>query len=482
MAYMKDATGQRLDSVQVLHSPTTRHSYLTLNAPISTSGVAAFDAAYRTLARLPFATSRWRIGFANRNVRSTTIPTTPCTITGVYTGTPVYGTSSSSGARWAGAATGALSQVSSAITVPTDGTVGWSSWITAGPSQFAPFTEKVIGWGHLNAATGTGVGYVSTSYQAYTATGNANAGLATLPSGALTTQLLLDIVIEYEFATTGQIGLFIGDSNTFGVGTSAPPLFPSAGIGALPYEAWPTVAGELANFSAVNLGVGSTTLVDFASALPGLWTRVDLTSVAFDFAVVSLGTNGLASSQGNFDNFVSYIRSINTQLRALGIKRIYWTEITPRGLTASASTLSAAMTAGATTFQTPVQLSFNDGSACGVLGSDTSGEFFTVTSTTPTGTGPYTYTLTAACAFAHAAGDVVTSGTESSRRRINAWLRNMPDGISGVIPFERAFEASPLSASSDPRLVCADALHFARGAGMQRAAQVVAAGVQPKFV
>lgn len=474
--------GETLRAGGAARKPGTRQSYMTLSGPLTTASVAAYDMAYRTLARLPMKTKRWRIGFANRNLRSTTTLTTPCTITGLYIGTPVYGTASVTGARWQGAATAALTQVAGQIAVPVDGTVGWSTWVTGAGYQFDPYVEKVIGWGHSNPATGNGFGYSSTSYQAYRQTGqSANPGPAALSTPEFTTQMFLDIIIEYEFDGPGQIGVFVGDSNTFGVATSAPPLFPSSQTGTLPHEAWPTVAGELATFSAINLGVGSTTLSDFASGFPGLWTRIDLTTVPIDFAVVSLGTNGLSSSQGNFDNFVSYILQINAKLRSYGIRRIYWTDITPRGLTACATTLAAAVNAGDTTFQTNATLSFNDGQSNGVLGTDTNGEFFGATSTTPTGTGPYTYTLSAAAANAHAVGDIVTSGTEAARRRINAWLRNLPDGISGIISFELAFEASPQSASADPRLVCTDGLHFARGAAMQRAANAAIAGIQMKL-
>jgi hypothetical protein len=462
--------------------PGSRNSFMVLNAPVSTGGPAATDYAYRTVVRLPVTTARWRIGFANRNLRSATTLTSPCTITGVYMGTPVYGTTGTTGARWEGAATGAMTQVATSFAMPTDGTVGWSAWIEAGANQFQPFTEKVIGWGQTTANSGNGFGYTSTSYQAYRASGqSANAGNATLTGVAATTQIYFDIFIEYELVTAGQVGLFIGDSNTAGVTTSPPSLFPSAGTGGLAHESWPSVAGELGTFAAINLGVGSAELVDFATTYPGLWTRVDLTAINIDFAVVSLGTNGLSSSPGNFTNSVTYIRAINTKLRTLGIKRIYWTDITPRGLTASVTPLTAGMSAGATTFQTGATLTFDDGQSQVVIGTDTSAEYLAVTSTTPTGSGPYTYTLTSACANAHVTGELVSGGKEAARRRLNAFWRNLPDGISGVIGFEQAFEASPLSALSDPRLVCADGLHFQRGAAMQRAAQTVIAGVAPKL-
>lgn len=463
--------------------PTARRGYLPLASPLSSAAAGAVDLSFRTIARLGARTGRWRIGFANRNLRSNTVHTTPCTISGVFIGTPVYGTTSAGGSRWTGAATAAMTAVSGSLTVPTDGSTAYTNWITDASSQFDPFVEKVIGWGHTSTNSGNGYGQNSTGYQAYFATGSSQAGNATLTSPSLNTVMYLDIIIEYEFATPGQIGLFVGDSNTFGVGTSAPALFPGSGVGTLPHEAWPNVAAEIAGFSAINLGVGGALLADFATTYPGMWTRMDLSAVPIDFAVVSLGTNGLSSSQANFDTFTGYIRSINSKIRSYGVKRIYWTDITPRGLAPQTSTLAASTAAGATTFQTAAQLVFDDGAANVVIGSDTTAEFVTVASTTPTGSGPYTYTVASSgtLANAHASGDAVTCGREAARRRLNAWLRNMPDGISGVIPFESVFEASPLSPNADPRLVCSDALHFVRGAGMARAAQAVVSGVQPKL-
>ena len=457
--------------------PATRKAFQTLAAPNSSSATAAFDYAYRTMLKLPVATSRWRIGFSNRNLRSATIPTAPVTITGVFVGEPVFSTAWADGARWKGACTDALTQVSEDLTVPTDGTFVWSDWITDEADQFAPLVEKVIGWGHSNPASGSGIGY-GNSIQYYRAAGNGNAGNATLAGATLTLQSLGDIVIEYEFAGPSQIGLFIGDSNTIGYTPSAPQLFPSAGEGALAHENWPGVAAELGGFVAVNIAVGSALPVDFASALPYLWTRVDLESVEIDFAVVSLGTNGLAGGDANFALFASYVLAINAQLRALGIERIFWTDIPPRSLTSGYSTVAVAASAAATTIQVASTLTLDSTNTL-LIGSGPNAEIVTVSSG-PTGSGPYTYTISA-LANAHAVGEHVTSSTETARRRQNIWLRNLPDGISGIIPFEVALEASPGSPNADPRYIASDLLHFQRGAGSLRAATAALSGVQPKL-
>jgi hypothetical protein len=69
-----------------------------------------------------------------------------------------------------------------------------------------------------------------------------------------------------------------------------------------------------------------------------------------------------------------------------------------------------------------------------------------------------------------------------ARRQYNAWLRCIPDNISGLISFEKTLEKSPESPFCDSRYIGSDALHFTRGAGVIRAASAAVAGVLPKLV
>jgi len=322
------------------------------------------------------------------------------------------------------------------------------------------------------AASGTGIAF-GNSLQVVRAAGSANAGSATL-SGATSGVALAfgDIVIEYEFAEPVQTGLFVGDSNTLTYVPSAPPLLPSAGAGALPFETWPLVAGDMAGFAAINLGVGSTTMAEWGTTYPILFDRVDVAGYDPDFAVVSLGTNSLAAgqSQAFLDNF----RLINAKLRALGIKRIFWTDITPREYANLHGTLAAAASAGATS----ISSTYNAPNGSILIGSGPNAEQVTVSATT--GSGPYTLTVSA-LASAHAVGESVTSGNEMERRLYNNLLRQLPDGIAGVVPFEKALEASPNSPSCDPRFIASDALHFQRSASVVKAQAVIGAGVMPKL-
>ncbi|NWL34417.1 SGNH/GDSL hydrolase family protein [Paenarthrobacter nitroguajacolicus] len=450
--------------------PGTRRSMIPLSAPNQTTAATSSDFTFRSMVKFPRPVKRWRLGIMNRNLRSTTIPTSPITVTGVYIGEPVYGASVASGGRWVGACTGALTQVDDGFTVPVNGNRGWSDWVTE--ETFEAGVERVISWGSTTAATGTGVAF-GNSLQVIRAAGSANAGNATL-SGATTGVSLAfgDIVIEYEFAEPIQTGLFVGDSNTLHYNPSTPPLLPSAGAGTLPYETWPCVAGDMGGFAAINLGVGSTTMAEWGSTVPILWDRVDLASYVADFAVVSLGTNSLAAgqSQAFLDNF----RLINAKLRALGITRIFWTDITPREYANLHGTLTAAASAGATS----ISSTYNAPNGTILIGSGTNAEQVTVSGTS--GAGPYTLTV-GALANAHAVGESVTSGNEMERRLYNNLLRQLPDGITGVVPFEKALEASPNSPSCDPRYVSHDALHFLRSANAVKAQVTISAGVAPKI-
>lgn len=476
---VKDVTGKRIAEINTVAFPSTQKAYMPLAGPNLKSATAAFDYGVRTIVQTPRRTGRWRIGFANNNRRSSVIPDTPVQITNVGIGTPVYATSAGSGARWAGDAAGALKSISGGtLAVPTDGSWVWTPWVTAAADQLDPSAGKVVSWGHLNGAVGSGVAY-GDSFQVYRATGNGKALDASMVGAALTLQGLLDVAIWYEYEGGGQQFLILADSNGVGLTTSPTPGFPLSGAGSLPHENWPSVAARLGGFNVTSLAVGSTTLGEFGSSspLPTLWNRFDLSGIVFDGAFVSLGTNGLAD--GSFANFVADVIAINAKLRSIGVKRIYWTDIPPRGLSAMYSAVQTAAAAGATTIQTSSQLTVS-GTNQLTIGSGYTAEDVTIASG-PTGSGPYTYTLSASLANAHALGESVVSSNERARRRQNWWLGGLPDGIDGLISFEAALEKSPESPFLDPRIVSSDQLHFLRHAAARRAALAALAGVQPKF-
>lgn len=470
MAYMKDVTGQRLDAIKVVAGPATRQGYVPLSAPNQSQSATSTDFTYRSLVRLPFNVLRWRIGFMNRNLRSTTVPTATPAVTGVFVGTPTYGTTSTSGARWAGNCTGALTQVSGALAVPGNGSRVWSSWIEN--ADFDKNVEKVISWGMTTAASGT-IAF-GNALQVYRASGSANAGNASLSSPSVGTALAFcDIVIEYEYTEPVQSVLFVGDSNTLTYVPDAPPLLSGPGAGALPPEMWPLIAGDLGGFSAVNIGVGSTSTTEWYSTSPILFDRLDIASLNCDAAVVSLGTNEL-SGTGLSAVFVPGFLGVNAKLRTLGIKRIFWTTIPPRG-----ETTFGRLAAGASTGATTISTSYNHPNGTVLIGSGTNAELVTVSGTT--GSGPYTLTISALTKD-HLVNEPTTSSSEMGRRLYNNFIRQMPDGIAGVIDFDRLLEASPESPDADQRYVASDKLHFQRSASLLKAQAAVAAGVAPKLI
>lgn len=472
MAYMRDSAGRRLDSFEVVGKPLTRKAYMPVTAPNATNGASVLDIWQRTMVRFPYAVKRYRLGFANVNLRSTATLTTPATITGVFRGTPLYDPATSGGSRWLGQCAAALTSISGELTVPVDRSRVWTAW---DETEIPANTDTVFSLGLTTPATGTGIAG-GNGYQGIYGAGAANAGNATVSSPqTLASALRLDIVIEYEFEESIQIGLFVGDSNTINYST-APQGVTNSGPAALPHEAWPVLAGGMAGFAAVNIGVGSATTDDFATALPYLWTRVDLPSVDFDFAIVSLGTNGLSTG---LSGFLAAFKLVNDKLRNdYGITKIYWTTISPRaypsgsytsGGTVIQGTLSAACSAGATS------LSCSYSPANGLL---TVGNGFVmedVTVSGVSGTGPYTVTTTAT-ANAHVAGEPVMGDLERSRQYINMYIRNMPYGITGIFDFEKLLESAPNSNMLDPRFASSDWLHTTRGAALEKAKVVAMAG------
>jgi hypothetical protein len=478
MAYMKDSTGRRLDSFKVPGVPANRHAFAFLTAPNATTAAGGtVDLTQRSLIMLPVGAARWRIGFLNNNLRSATTLTTPVTVTGVWTGSPVYESNGSSGNnRWAGHASAALTARSGALSVPIDKTRVWSDWIEADP--FEAGVAKVISWGITAPASGTGVAS-GNSYQGVSAAGSANAANATLTSPTIgTNSLRLDVAIEYEFSEAVQVILFPGDSNTVGYATAAHGY---TDAGALPHESVPGISAQMGGFVAINLGCGSASTPDYGGidgtgdnpTYPMLWDRVDLASVDIDAAVVALGTNDGASG---LSTFVPAVRGIDIKLREdYGIKRIYWATIPPRSdQVSSFARLTAAASAGATSIT--IDTSLATGTV--LIGSGYNREKVTISAVT--GSGPYTATVTA-LANAHAADEPCSVGAELARRDRNNFLRNIPDGIAGLIDYEKVLEAAPDSPYPDARFVASDGLHFVRGGNFERARTVVSAGVAVRF-
>lgn len=496
MAYMRDVTGTRLDSFEVADAaytvaiPGTRVAVAPLTGPNGTTTLGSnIDLTLRTIMSFAFETKRWRLKIRNRDLLATAIPSGSATITSVQAGTPSRPTSSSSGARWVGACTGALTSLhSSPLTVPGDGSWVYSPWFSDPGQQFAPNAEKVISLG-LTASSGA-VLAKGNSYQWAQGNGSANAGAATLTSPVVGhDRSYFDVCVEYEFDEAIRVVVAIGDSNTLGYSPGSPPLLPSASPGILPAEAWPNLAASMGGFACINLGVGSAQTPNFdptaVSYVPALWDRLPA-GVVIDAAINSLGTNDLASS---LNSWLTQVQGINAYERnTLGIKNVWWTSITQRcypdgsyGPTVDsgaikAGYLQANIAAGATSFTSANAIPTGTVllGAGGVTAED-------VTVSSVSGSGPYTATLAAGVANAHYVGERWGFSQERLRAYKNNFLRNLPDGITGLYDFERALESTPGSYQLDARYAAADWLHFQRGASSIKASMIIGAGVQPLF-
>lgn len=439
--------------------PTTKLVTTALTAPNATNAASAVDRTQRTVYMVPVATTRWRLRFANRNLLTNTALTTPCTVTGLWAGAPLFLTSGTTTTRWNGDFTAAPAQVvTGSLTVPVDGTDGVTAWVTDPAQQFAPHTAKALSWGITSTNSGTGIAG-GNSYQGVYVTGATNAGNATIAGTMSAQAIYLDVRVEYEFEGTNPVVMHVTDSLGIGYGDGTQG-YTSPGAASLPYEAPPVAAGLMGDYCVVNLGVGSATTGTFISPTAYGWTRADMATTVPDAAVIQLGTNSLGAAYST--NAINLNTHIDT-IRALGIKKIYMVTLTPRGLTTNAGTLQANASAGATS----ITSSFNPGNVAILIGSGMNQEQVTVSAAT--GTGPYTLTV-GALVSAHTSGENIVSGNELNRRRLNTWIRNVPYGITGVIDLERVVEAGPESVSCDQRIISADQLHFLRG-GYQRIAQ-----------
>ena len=472
---------------QLVVKQGTRTAIAPLSAPNGLLAAVALDHTQRTMFKLPFAAPRWRIKFRNQSNRLAIPYTTPCTITGVWTGAPVrVAATSTTGSelttttsgRWAGNCVGALTQVVTApITVPVDGSWAYSSWVVN--DSFGVNVEKVISWGITSTATGTGIAS-GNSYQGVVATGAAQASNATLTSPTIgTNSIRLDVVLEYEFAESVQTILFVGDSNTLTYVPNAPAGFSANYAGALPHESWPMIAGAMGGFAAVNIGVGSTTLGDWSVSFPSLLDKIPA-AMPIDAAIISLGTNGLSTG---LSGFLVHFSNLNAKIRALGIDSLWWTTITARGYPDGAYTSGGTIITGnlltnAAASATTLSCSFSP--AIGKLLVGTGPNMEDVTVSGVSGTGPYIVTISS-LANAHYTNERVSVGDERTRTLINNFIRNGPDGIVGIFDFEKLLELNPGAWTNDPRYTASDYLHFSRNASVVKAGLVVGAGVQPLF-
>ncbi|MDQ1053162.1 lysophospholipase L1-like esterase [Arthrobacter sp. SORGH_AS 212] len=422
----------------------------------SVAGASARDFTQRTAVRFPKGMKRFWIRWANHNILTNTVLTSPMTITSFYVGLPAYDTVTSQ--RWtSNYAAAPTALFTTPLTVPTDGS----------DVEVGPFTlpenlvgkEVLLSYGITTQATGTGVG-ISLAGDGYRTGTASQAGTQTIGGSGEVGKIFGDLRFRVEVEGGQRIGLFIGDSLTAGFAAGTAPAEGNTRVGVLPHERWPEVAARSANFHAVNGGCSSAPSGLFATASNMVYTRLGIGTVCDvpDFAVEWLGANDFSGAGASAANLRASLTSVIATLRGMGIDEIYANTLTPQGFTAQQGTLTASAAAGATTITSSITALYTGQNM--ILGTGNDYEVATVTG--QSGTGPYTLTLSAALTKAHPSGSRVAADAENIRLRTNNWLRQKPLGLSGVIPFDQFVTTALDAPSGIDQLMCDDKLHFQR--------------------
>jgi hypothetical protein len=441
----------------VVGDPGTRRVVMPLGDANTSGAALARDFNQRTILRLPRRIKRFRIRAANRNLFTATVLTSPVTLSNFYVGEPAYDTTGMR--RWSASFASAPTLVlPGTFSVPTDGTDWVSGWATLPDS----LQEKdiLLSYGVVTSATGTGVGISGNGDLIRGGVGSSGNAGDLVPVGFSfgAGQLFGDIRVEYEVEAGTRVGVFFGDSITAGAADTAGAI-PAEGdtrVGILPSERWPDLAGRAGNFCAVNLGVGSISATGFNSTANMTITRAAIGTSATipDFGVMLLGTNDLPFGfVATTDRIVAAVAA----MKALGVKDVYLATLLPKGLAAYSGTISSATIVGGTSITSTIDITPGASTVVG-MGSD----YEVVTVTARSGSGPYTLTVNA-MTKAHAAGSRIVGGDEAVRIRVNAWIRQQPLGIAGVIDFDQLMAESVGGAMPLRNLMFADLVHPHRG-------------------
>lgn len=474
-AYVDESTdGAKADAeAKYVAKPAVRRAFAPLTAPNTNVTTAVLAASFPGLSltqrsglQLAVNTTRWRVRWRNVDLLGNVALTTPATATGVTAGDdPLMRSGGGTDNRWLfdfGSAPDVLT--SAAHVVPVNG--GWvsSQWFDNAGDQYTAGVFKGLSWDLAWASSGTGLAG-GNSYLGGRSVGAhaADAALSSATIGPI--GLYLNVVVEYEFIEPCEVWIMPGDSNTIGYApveqSSTTIMNPVSPGSCLPHESWPMIAGAAAGAVVINLGVGSASPDSFVSPTALIWYADMLALCELDGALVSLGTNGMSTLTA----FVTAFRAINTNVRALGIGKLFWTTITGRGYTGQEARLTAAPAATATSISTDVAIT----ATVVALGVGFAAE--TVTATLPsTGSGPYTTTVTA-LVNAHEVGEPLWWSSQRILKQINNFLGGMPDSVNGIFDFERAMEAAPHSSRMDLRYEASDKLH------RRRRAQVILASM-----
>ena len=397
------------------------------------------EITFRLSTIIPSATKQWRVRIRNYKVGSEAAVMFGANFTGIYHGRQAL----AAGLASAGFVSAPQSAVG-AFTLAADGTEYVSPWITAMDNQIGAGVPWLFSFAYTG---GSASGQASGQGQMWYIIGAGSA--ANLANQAATSFLTtgaapFDIRIEYDTLTANKIGLAIGDSITYGTGSAV-----------LSQQfSYPMIYGRRSGNPVANGGIPSATLLQWqGGTAQWKWQRFDPANIAYDFAIVMLGTNDVSAS-ATLANMQTYFLQVVAQLNALGINTVRGGTLTPRNL--AHGILQLPVLAGATslviagTVLTVGNFQIGEGPTPDVV----------TTSGTPTdnANGTFTYVCTAT-AGAHRAGETVSLSQQTVMLGFNAWLRGLPAGIADALHFDRAVAATYDKSIMQPEFAESDGLH-----------------------
>lgn len=303
------------DGVGVL-PPRTTALQLSMGGTNATNSQSSVNQRY--FVRPTVRVKRWRIKLANYDVKNSVAGT-------AMNGASIYfgpGTTDANGDT-GNFATAPQALVTSAFTIPGDGSYYVSPWFSA-PMDAG--TNYVISVGFsAGAATPIFRGY-NTSAIGFGGTAGATHAGDQAPNLTRFIFSFLDAIIEYDTNAPG-VGVFIGDSLTECYGGDAT-------WGMLPYMAWANVAAASHTQSAIINAITGSQTSDWISGTGNKWSRLDFATYAPNYAVVALGSNDAAASVSLATYQSNMATIVNTLRNTYGISRIYLATVMPRSLAA----------------------------------------------------------------------------------------------------------------------------------------------------
>lgn len=308
----------------------TKRVTMSLGAPRTQNAAAALSAwAERIPIRTPRKTLRWRLKVANRVLLPTAAPTLLTqrfTMTDVYLG-DVGGLTADGRPQgsWAAAPT----KVIDTVLLP-NGAEYTSPWVTDPALQFGPDVTRQLGLALSATNNGNGSATTSSHYGHRSTQAGVNAVNHTqlTRNNFVGNTLALDKRIEYEFAEADPIGLLIGASGDEGYNLTV-ALDGTGGYEVLPvHETWAGVHGLRTKTHWVNASIVGANQTPFLSRNDLTYTRFDLATTVPDFALISLGGNSVIAGTA-LATIKTEITTVVSQVRLLGIKRIYLATVVP---------------------------------------------------------------------------------------------------------------------------------------------------------